>query len=322
DSYSCEITETISGEAGFIHINEVTATGHGNDQLDVSDQDSAQVTVSDVAPVIQVTKSANPSSIPAPSGTVTYTLEIENQTQEDVTLNSLVDDIFGNLDGVGNCSVGGTILAGDTYTCTFGRTINGQNGDEHVNVVTATVSDNENNSIESSDDATVIFTESPELVLVDPCSVGCSLPTVQGQICNNDLADDYIGEIQWSAFVDNTKIGGGTIQSVPADSCVTLSAPRSGDGLYSITVNFVDEGRTLETSCGPLVCQQNPQATPTPGSPSVNPPTGRSNVFIPVTGIDLGHGSMIQMFQNLGFAFLAIGLVMHGFYLKEKKQKS
>ncbi|MCB2180251.1 hypothetical protein KQH54_03930 [bacterium] len=323
-SYSCEFTETISGSAGYIHINEVTAIGHGNDQIDVSDNDSARVDVSDSVPEIQLTKSASPSSVPAPSGTVTYTVAIENQSQENVTLTSLVDDVFGDLNGVGTCATGGIILAGDTYTCTFDQTISGQVGDEHTNTITGIVVDNQDNETEGSDSETVTFTDAPEIALVDPCTIGCDLDEVTGEICNNDPTNDYTGAIEWTAYVDSTEIGSGTLNGIAAGTCVQLSAPRSGEGLYSITVNLVDEERTLNTSCGPLVCTEpTPKVTPTPTTvPAVNPPTGtNTDVFIPVTGVELGSNSLIQKLQNLGFAFFSIGLVLHGFSLQEKKDE-
>lgn len=326
DSYSCEFTGTVSGDAGFIHVNTVTGTATDNDPNSepVSDSDSAQVTVTDVLPELLVTKTADPEVAPAPMAAVTYTVVVENLSSEDVTLDQLVDDIFGDLNGAGDCVIGGIIPVGGSYSCSFEETISGASGYVHTNIVTATVSDNEENSAEGSDNATVTFVDAPELVLVDPCTVGCDLPNVEGQICNGDFDNDYTGAIEWTAFVDDTEIGGGTVNGVAAGACVPLTAPRQGDGLYSIVVTLVDENnRTLETSCGPISCQEEPKVTPTP-IPPVNPPTGSSSVFIPVTGMDLGSGlmvSLVSMFQNIGLAFLSLGLILQGFSLQEERKR-
>ena len=321
-SYSCDFTGPVSGEAGNTHVNTVTGTAEDNDGGEVSDSDSAQVLITDVVPTIQVTKTADPETIPAPLGGVTYTVVVENTSAEAVTLTQLVDDKFGDLNGAGNCVIGGVIAAGDSYSCSFVETIPGAAGDTHTNVITATVVDNEQNPVSESDDATVTFTEAPELYLVDPCTVGCDQPTVQGQLCNGDFDNAYTGTVDWQVFVDNTEIGNGTVEGVPAGECVALSAPQSGDGLYSIVASLVDEGgETLTTSCGPLSCQEEEPPSNPPSQPPVAPPTGNpSGVFIPVTGLDLNSNSLTSMLQTLGFALLSFGLVMHGFSIQGKRK--
>ena len=322
-SYSCQFTGPVNGDAGDLHINTVTATAVDNEGGESSDEDSEQVTVTDVLPSVQVTKSADPQAAPAPSAAVTYSIVVDNLSDEDVTLTELVDDTFGDLNGMGDCLTGGIIPAGGSYSCSFEKTIGGQGGEQHINIVSATIQDNEGNSANDNDDATVTFTAAPELILVDPCTVGCDLPNVEGQVCNSDQVNDYSGTINWTAYVDNTQIGGGTVNGVPAGECVTLSAPRQGDGLYSIIATLVDEGgRTIETDCGPIVCREpgTPQPTPTPGPP--NPPTtGTPGPFIPVTGFGPGSGSLLSKLQNFGFALLSLGLVLHGFSLQLEKPK-
>jgi len=317
-SYSCSFTAAVNGDAGFIHVDTVTAIAIDNDGSEATDSDSAQVDVVDEVPTIQVIKLANPTSVPAPVGLVTYDVEVVNNSNETVTLTNLVDSQFGDLNGLGDCATGGTILAGESYSCSFEQTINGQSGDTHYNVIEATVVDNESNETTGSDDAEVLFTDPPQIEYVDPCSVGCDQPNVTGEICNTDLVDDYSGQIDWEIFVGTTSIGAGTILGIPADSCVEVSVPTQGNGLYSIVATLVDEGgETVETSCGPLSCQA--PVTPTP-IPPVVPPTG-TGPLIPVTGFDFSAGGMISMLQNFGFALIAFGLVLHGFSLNGKTKE-
>ena len=82
-------------------------------------------------------KSADPTTVSEFGGPVTYTVVVTNTSAESVTLTSLVDDQFGNLDqdDVGNhswtsstCDTGGTLAASnagdtDTYTCTFAANV-------------------------------------------------------------------------------------------------------------------------------------------------------------------------------------------------------
>ena len=318
-NYSCKFTAPVNGNAGFIHINTVTATAQDNDGGDpVQDSDSARVDVVDALPIIQVTKTAAPTSVPAPNATVSFTVDVFNDSFETVTLIELVDDQFGNLSGRGDCAIDVDIEAGKTYSCTFEATISGQSGDTHTNVVTATVVDNDGSESSDFDDANVRFTAPPKLVLADPCSVGCDQPDVTGQICNQSSVDDYNGTITWDTYLDDTRIGGGSISGVPAGECVDLSTARQGNGLYSITVTFVDEnGRTLKTSCGPLSCQAPVNPTPIP---PVVPPTG-TGPLIPVTGFDFSQSGTIATVQNFGIALIAFGLVLHGFSLNGKNKR-
>jgi LruC domain-containing protein len=108
-------------------------------------------------PVINVTKTANPITVTEPGGEVTFTVVVENQSNplDPVTITSLVDDIHGDLNGQGTCSVPQTIQPGDSYTCTFTATVSGNIGYSETDTVTATGTDDEGTPVSDSDDATV-----------------------------------------------------------------------------------------------------------------------------------------------------------------------
>ena len=90
----------------------------------------------------------------AASVTVTFTVEVTNNSAEAVTLFSLEDSenplagtpTYSTLNGVGTCATGGSIAGGGKYTCTFTRIISGSPGFEHKDKVQAVGKDNENNS--------------------------------------------------------------------------------------------------------------------------------------------------------------------------------
>ena len=54
-----------------------------------------------------------------------------------------------------------------TSTCTFTETVAGDAGSVHTNRATATVTDDENNPVTGSDDATVTVTDVVPTILVD-----------------------------------------------------------------------------------------------------------------------------------------------------------
>ncbi len=97
-------------------------------------------------PVISVTKSPSPDTLAAPGGDVTFTVSVTNEsTFEPVTLDALVDSIYGDLDGTGNCLADSsiTLQPGETYRCRFTENVTGSAGSVHRNIVTATASDDD-----------------------------------------------------------------------------------------------------------------------------------------------------------------------------------
>jgi hypothetical protein len=106
-----------------------------------------------------VSKSASVASVPETGGLVTFTVVVTNNAVENFTLNSLIDDKFGNLNGVGTCAVPQTIAAGAQYSCTFDKTLSSDSLVTHVNTVTASGQDPEGNPASKSDDASVSFSD-------------------------------------------------------------------------------------------------------------------------------------------------------------------
>jgi hypothetical protein len=88
---------------------------------------------------------------------VEFTIVVTNNSLEAATLDSLNDDVYGDLNGMGTCAVPQGLApsgqAGDSYSCSFSAYISGVA--DHKNIVTAVASDNDGNSDTATDDATV-----------------------------------------------------------------------------------------------------------------------------------------------------------------------
>lgn len=124
-------------------------------------------------PEITVTKTADPTSLPEPGGDVTFTVLIENTGEEDVRITSLTDNIFGDITQVAG-DISATTCAFDQpdnieiyldideiYQCEFTAAVTGNEGDTHINTVTASglgTSTEPGIPISDSDDATVEIT--------------------------------------------------------------------------------------------------------------------------------------------------------------------
>ena len=158
DQVTCNFAVGLSGNAGATHTNVVNVTGEDDEGDDATDTDDAVVTFTNLPSAITVVKTASPTSMQAPGGTVTFTVSVRNDSAVDtVTVTSLVDSIHGNLNGKGTCSVPQTILPGATYTCTFTANVSKTETD----VVTASGTDDDGNPVSDDDDATVTITPAP-----------------------------------------------------------------------------------------------------------------------------------------------------------------
>ena len=121
---------------------------------------SATVTYTDVPGSIVTTKTANQTAVPETGGLVNFTVRVGNTSAVDaVTIDTLADDVFGNLDGVGTCDVPQTIPAGGFYQCAFDKIVGGAYPGSHTDIVTASGADEEGIPVTSSDDATVSYTD-------------------------------------------------------------------------------------------------------------------------------------------------------------------
>ncbi len=159
-SYACSFTVTLSGNAGESETDTITATVSADD-VDAFPTGSATVSFTDVEPTIDVSKSASTSTIDEPGGPVTFSVIVRNTSPEPITLDSLSDDVYGDVTTTsGNivstdCTVGQTIPAGESYGCAFVGPVTGNALDVRTDTVTALASDDEGNIVEGTAEATV-----------------------------------------------------------------------------------------------------------------------------------------------------------------------
>jgi YVTN family beta-propeller protein len=179
--YQCAFTATVSGNAGKVETDTVTASGTDNAGHPVTGSDSATVTVCNVPSFIQVLKSASPTGLTEPGGNVNFTVRVNNaSTVDTVTITTLLDSIHGNLNGKGTCVVPQTIAAGGYYQCVFAAPVNGGAGYVETDVVTAGGVDDDGSPVSGYDDATVTLTNSPSSIRVMKTANPTSLPEPGG----------------------------------------------------------------------------------------------------------------------------------------------
>ncbi|MEJ2486296.1 MAG: hypothetical protein P8Y68_11225 [Anaerolineales bacterium] len=159
-STSCTFTRNLVGSGGTTHVNTVTVTVHDVDLVTNTAVGTDDETVTFIPlPTISVIKSADVPSVSELGGDVNYTITVYNEVNEELTLTSLVDDMFGDLDNQGDCSIPQTLAPLGNYTCTFPANISGEALTNHVNEVTATAEDADKNQTYDTDTETVAFTD-------------------------------------------------------------------------------------------------------------------------------------------------------------------
>jgi Zn-dependent M28 family amino/carboxypeptidase len=144
------VTLTVSTQAEIAYLGDNDETHEvifGNSKID---------------PSIDVLKTSDVPSVTEPGGWVLYTVDVTNTSvaTDPVTITSLYDDLYGDLTAIAgsSCVLPITILPGDTYTCTFGVDVMGNEGDVHTNIATASGTDDEGEPVSDSDDETVFVT--------------------------------------------------------------------------------------------------------------------------------------------------------------------
>jgi len=165
DPYRCEFTVFVGGEPGFEERNTVVAAATDSDGNVVEGNDQETVTVIGAPASIQTTKTANPTSVPAEGGQVSFTFTVANTSNVDtVTIDTLVDNVFGDLNGQGDCTVPQVIPPGDSYSCVFTTTLAGVLGETHLDEVTASGESDDGEPVASRANAIVRFVAAIERI--------------------------------------------------------------------------------------------------------------------------------------------------------------
>ena len=197
NTYQCEFLTNYTGVPGDFQVDIVTASGVDSENNPVQSSDSAHVSIIDSPSSLAMTKVANPTSVPEPGGVVTFTFSITNTSAVDsITIDTLTDSIYGNLNGRGDCAVGQTLAAGASYTCSFSTTVTGNAGDSETDIAIVTGTDDDGNDVHASDDATVNITDVPASILLTKTANPTSVPepgavvTFTVRITNTSPADE------------------------------------------------------------------------------------------------------------------------------------
>ena len=158
---------TVDSLPGTPSIDNLASVSSTQSPIPATDTATNDVEVS-----IDVTKTANPTTLPEPGGDVAYTIDIVNTSGIAVTISDLDDDVFGDLLDAGNAAVSSNTCASmnlvippaQPRSCTFDAALVGEPPATHVNTVTATAGNPGHGSDTDTDDETVTFTNVPPVI--------------------------------------------------------------------------------------------------------------------------------------------------------------
>ena len=235
--YQCQFSADFGVEPGFL-TDTVTVTTISGETLD----DDATVEVTDVLPAGSVTKVASPNPIDEPGGTITYTVEVFNDSiAEPLDLTLLFDDVHGNITDPSNtdiestnCVLPRTIGIGDSYACTFDALHFGDVGETQTDFVFARLEDNEGNSTEAFDKETISFSDIlPEFSIVKTPSPA-TIAEPGGSISYSVVVtNDSVEDVTITSLVDDQD--GAILDLNGQGSCLTPQTIEPGD---SYTCSF------------------------------------------------------------------------------------
>ena len=248
-SYTCSFTGPFTGNAGASQTDVVTAIAVDDDGDTATDDDDATVTILNVVPAITVEKDASPASRPEPGGEFTFNVRVTNTGNEAVTITSLTDNIYGNLNGRGTCATGAVLQPGQSYTCSFTGPFTGNAGASQTDVVTAIAVDDDGTTVTDNDDATVTLTGQPPVIDVTKTANPLSRPEPGGDftytvvvrntspnetVTITSLNDSVYGNLTTRPNSTCTNAIGTVLPPGQSYTC-QFTAPFTGDGGRSLT---------------------------------------------------------------------------------------
>lgn len=159
-SCSYEVTMILQPPSFTNVITAIVGDGDGH-ELTITDE--AIVSVANFSP-LEVVVGADPPSLVAPGGPVNLSVQVQNNTSSEVTLDTLNDSVVGNVDGKGSCDLPTVIPGNGSYSCTYSVVISGRKAGDVVTHVVTAIADAE----QVSDSVAISITAFPETRVMLP----------------------------------------------------------------------------------------------------------------------------------------------------------
>ncbi|MCA9963449.1 MAG: hypothetical protein KC423_04370 [Anaerolineales bacterium] len=171
--YTCEFESPITGQPQVITVDIMaTADDEYENDVTVSETTNGSVTITNTPSAIAVEFEASQTSISSPGGVLEFTATIHNESPVDtITIDTLDNNIIGNLNNHGTCALPQAISSGSSYSCTIPITITGGSGTSIPVSLLAAGFDDDITPHSVEDEAQVSIAITPPLVQYLPIAV-------------------------------------------------------------------------------------------------------------------------------------------------------
>ncbi len=252
-TYSCSATFDVTGNAGDVIVNELSATAQDAQSEVVTELDTATVTIADVESSIEVTKTPTPPAVDEPGGDVTFDVTIENTSPADtVNVTSVVDDVFGDIGATCTTPLPVTLDPGATFDCTFTEFVAGTFGDVHENTVTVLGTDDDGAAVSATATANVTFNDVnfPPIANDDTATTPEDTPVTVDATGNDTDFDSNLDPA--TATVDTAPSNGTVVAN--GDGTFTYTPNQDFSGTDSFTYRVCDTGLDGIPDTGDELC--------------------------------------------------------------------
>ena len=219
-------------------------------------------TAIDHKPTIKVTKVADKTSVKETGEDVIFTFTVTNTSKVDtVEITSLIDSVFGDLNGEHNCKVGTKLEV--TGTCSFEitRTLSSDDITKiHHNVFTVEAIDDEKNKTSGTDEETVTFYNVDPTVDIEKTATTSTLPEPGGDFeFTLKITNTSDEPVKIVSLVDSN------ILALPTDCSALLNTWLDPKGSVSCqyTIKHVDAGSYDNTATVTVEDNEGEEATDT-----------------------------------------------------------
>ncbi len=192
---------------------------------------------------LAVQKDANPTTVPESGAPVVFAVDLTNHGTQTVTVESLLDSHFGDLNTQGSCVADGSIELGVglSYQCAITATVAGNRGTPHTNIITATAKTTTGKIITATAAATVTFHDAQPRARLARALTPNTLNEPGGTVThtitvtNSSLGESFtITELVDLPFGDLT-VTAGAVQSTSCAVPQTLAPAGQAGAVYRCT---------------------------------------------------------------------------------------
>ena len=252
---------------------------------------------------INVWKTANPAFVES-GNTVIFRLAVFNTSARDtITITTMQDDVFGNLDGQGDCSVPSLVVPGNSYSCTFPGIVAGAAGTRHTNTIQVTANDARSRMTSGSDNTTIDLVAAPVSIgtaeISNVALTGAVIEPGEDVTMRVDIFNTGSANVTITAMIDDVF---GNIDGQGSCALPQIVPQNPDSGVYTCTYPALITGTSGSIHSNTL--------TATGSDTSGNPINSTDTTTVEILGAPTGGSTAVPVPGLGSFGLLIAALLM------------